>query len=229
MNKRIAALCLALALCLSLIPAAAFAESRTGGNGKAVTDIFTDVPPGCWYVDFLQTAYDNGIVSGVTATTFVPDLPAGSLTHGQILVMVAQLRSRLEGDGYDFLAHKDDALEWPRPYLDYCKDKGITDDRYDKVLGEAVTRSEMAYYFGNALPGKCYKDKVTVSFPDIAGDPYETEILRLAKAGIVGGRPGGSYAPDDLVSRAESTVFIANLLEAMKTGELPPQPGPVTE
>ena len=66
MNKRIATLCLALALCLSLIPAAAFAESRTGGNGKAVTDIFTDVPPGCWYVDFLQTAYDNGIVKSVT-------------------------------------------------------------------------------------------------------------------------------------------------------------------
>lgn len=195
-----------------------------------VTNVFTDVHAGDWFVSYLQTAYDSGIVNGMTKDTFVPNLPEGSLTHGQILVMAAQLRSRLENDNYDFSAHNIAGAHWATSYLNYCKEKGITDDRYDKVLNKPVTRSEMAFYFGNVLPEKYYKDKLPdISFPDIAGDRYETEIMRLARAGIVGGRPDGTYAPTDPLSRAESTVFITNILNAMKSGELPPSPRPVVE
>ena len=38
----------------------------------------------------------------------------------------------------------------------------------------------------------------------------------LAKADIVGGKGDGKYAPDALVTRAETSVFVSNILDAME-------------
>ncbi len=47
--------------------------------------IFTDVPEGIWYENAVMTAYEKGIVKGVTAHTFDPD---GVTTRGQAVTML---------------------------------------------------------------------------------------------------------------------------------------------
>lgn len=178
-----------------------------------VTNIFKDVPAGAWYAKFLQKAYDATIVSGTSAGKYSP---AANLNHGQIMVMAANLHSRQKNDGYDFQANKKAGDPWYQVFEEYCKNEKIIDSRFDGKETENVTREEMAYYFANTLPSKYYKEKKAVELNDIAGNPYEPEIRRLAKADIVGGKGEGKYDPSGLITRAEAAVFISNILDAIQ-------------
>ncbi|MBO4928297.1 MAG: S-layer homology domain-containing protein [Clostridiales bacterium] len=184
-----------------------------GTEAKTVADIFKDVPSGAWYEKFLQKAYDNEIIAGTSATTYAP---AANLNHGQIMVMAANLHSKQKQDNYDFQANKKAGAAWYQVFEDYCKAEGIIDDRFDGKETKNVTREEMAYYFANTLTNDSYKDKKSVELNDIAGNPYETEITKLAKADIVGGKGAGKYDPSGLINRAEAAVFISNILDAME-------------
>lgn len=171
---------------------------------------FTDVPTNTWYYGFLKTAYKSGIVGGTTPTTYGP---IGKLTHAQIMVMVANLHSKQKGDGFKSTSVAGD--HWAASFRDYCKAEGIIDDRFDAVLDQPVTRAEMAYYFANTLTAESYTSKKDVSLNDIAEDAYKAEIEKLAAADIVGGYTDGTFKPGNLVTRAEATVFVSNILDAM--------------
>ena len=189
-------------------------DTLTPWGTKKVSALFSDVPEGVWYEPYLQTSYDNGIVGGKGNGIYDPQ---GNLKHGEIMVMVAQLHSLAKGDKYDFLAHKVTGAHWAQPYQDYCKAEGIIDDRFDSKLDEKVTRAEMAYYFAHTLRDDYYPDKADVSLSDIATEEYGGDILKLAKADVVTGydvkgQTAKEFRPANLVTRAEATVFIRNIL-----------------
>lgn len=191
----------------------------TPNNGNApstvstdVSSIFKDVPSSAWYKTYLQNAYNNGIVGGMSANMYGPQ---NKLTHAQILVIVANLHSLQKGDQYDFSAHSVPGDHWCSAFLNYCKAEGIIDNRFDNVLNNNVNRGEMAYYFANALTNDSYVSKKNVNFADISGNPYAAAINKLASADIVGGYSDGSYKPGNLVTRAEVSVFVSNIIDAI--------------
>ena len=196
-----------------------FAENKGGSETPEpapvdpddVTSIFEDVPAGAWYAKFLQKAYDAKIVGGTSVSTYEPD---GSLTHGQIMVMVANLHSKMKGDGFQAKSVPGD--HWAASFRDYCKAEGIIDARFDEALNANVTRAEMAYYFARTLSDEYYKDKKTVTFSDMPENGYDEYIMKLAKADIVGGMGDGVYAPGEDVTRAQAAVFISNILDAIE-------------
>ena len=181
--------------------------------GKPYEAIFSDVAESDWFEPYVRAAYENGIIAGVTTGANPMYAPGNNLKHAEILVMVANLHSLQKGDKYDFQAHKTDGAHWCSAYLEYCKAEGITDDRYDAALDEYVTRSEMAYYFANALSAGSYADKRSVTFSDVEEDAYKEAIYKLASADIVTGDPSGTYRPAANVTRAEAAVFVSNLLK----------------
>ena len=192
-------------------------DRKDFGEIPGVTDkvsfIFKDVASGAWYEKYLQSAYDNKIVGGTSADTYSPD---SQLTHAQIMVMVSQLHSKQKDDNYDFQANKPAGSAWYQAYEDYCKAEGIIDDRFDGKEMQNVSRAEMAYYFAHTLEVRYYTEKKSVEFNDISASDYASDILTLAKADIVGGKGDGKYAPDALVTRAETSVFVSNILDAME-------------
>jgi len=186
---------------------------------KDVTNIFTDVPDNAWYAGYLQKAYDNRIVGGTSADKYSPN---SQLTHAQIMVMVAQLHSRQKGDNYDFAANQKAGAAWFQTYEDYCVAEGIvpaetfTDPGLFKGQeNQPVNRGQMAFYFAHALTEDSYKDKQDISLSDIEGHVFAADIEKLAKANIVGGYSDGTFKPGNLVNRAEASVFLANILDAM--------------
>ena len=134
------------------------------------------------------------------------------------MVMVTNLHALQKGE--KFTPAPNPTAHWADAYKDYCKSEGIIDGRFDASLDLAVTREEMAYYFANTLPGSYYKNKLDVTFADMAESAYQDEIYRLAKADIVGGyKVEGldvkEFRPGNLVTRAEAAVFISNILAAI--------------
>jgi hypothetical protein len=179
---------------------------------KDVSNIFKDVPSNAWYKKYLQKAYDSKIITGTSATTYTP---TANLNHGQIMVMAANLHSRMKNDGYDFQANKKAGDPWYKVFQDYCKAEGIIDERFDEGITANVTRAEMAFYFARTLDDSYYKDKQTITFTDMPENGYDEYIMKLAKADIVGGKGEGKYDPSGLITRAEAAVFISNILDAI--------------
>ena len=133
------------------------------------------------------------------------------------MVMVANLHSTMKDDNFQSKPVPGD--HWAASFRDYCKEEGIIDARFDEALDVNVTRAEMAYYFARALDVEYYKDKKDISFTDMPENGYDEYIMRLAKADIVGGVGGGKYAPASLVTRAQASVFVSNILDALVDGK----------
>ena len=75
MKKRIGPVLLIIAIMLSLLPAAAAADSG----------VFQDVDPGVYYARAVQWAVSWGVTTGTSETTFSPDLPC---TRGQVVTFL---------------------------------------------------------------------------------------------------------------------------------------------
>ena len=217
MNRHIISFGIALVLCLSLILTGiqmaepVWADWQDRGD---VTSIFQDVPANAWYASYLQEAYNYGIVGGMSANKYGP---ANNLTHAQIMVMVANLHSDLEQD--DFQSRSIPGDHWAASFRDYCKAEGIIDGRFDTLLDTNVTRAEMAYYFARIFEDEFwtngdefYEVKDGVAFNDMPKNGYDEYIMKLARADIVGGFADGTFRPGELVTRAQASVFISNIL-----------------
>ena len=53
-----------------------------------VSDLFIDVAPNAWYKDAVQYAYDNGLMTGVSANEFAPE---ATTTRAMIVSILARL------------------------------------------------------------------------------------------------------------------------------------------
>jgi hypothetical protein len=88
-----------------------------------------------------------------------------------------------------------------------------------------VTRAQMATFIANAVveSGDVLPEPRRDYFPDDAGSPHESNINRLAAAGIVTGRPDGTYAPSSPVARGAMAKFLALAYEYTSQESLPRQ------
>ena len=181
--------------------------------GDVILLPFKDVPANAWYGKFLKTAYASGIIGGTSANTYDPN---ANLTHAQIMVMAANLHNLQKAGADDISTYAVEKNHWCAAFRDYCKAEGIIDDRFDSVLDKKVTRAEMAYYFANAVSEDAYEKQGVAEFSDTAENSYEKYIKKLAEANIVGGFADGTYRPAELVTRAQASVFIANIIDLIK-------------
>lgn len=78
-----------------------------------VSEIFLDVDPDAWYKDAVQFAYDNGLMTGTSATEFAPDV---TTTRAMIVSILARLEGVTAADGAGFTDVDDEwfatAVNW---------------------------------------------------------------------------------------------------------------------
>ncbi len=147
MKKRIISVAVILILTFGVLPLQSSAGSLSNFY-KTYTythGLFTDVPDGTWYANDVKTAYEFGLISGTSPTTYSP---GNNMTLAEAIKVSACLHSIYSSGTASFAK---DLTPWYQPYVDYALSNGIIASPYPNYTTSA-TRSDMAVIFANALP-----------------------------------------------------------------------------
>ena len=212
MKKRILSLFLAAALACGLAPAAFAAGMDNFGTAQTYpAGKFTDVSDGAWYAQSVQTAYELGLVAGVSDTAFNPE---GSITIGSTVALAARLHSIYTTGSADFTQ----GSPWYAVYVNYAVDNGILTLGQFNDYNANATRRQFAGILAKALPAEALEAVNTVedgAIPDVAaGSENYEEIYTLYRAGVLTGSDDkGTFAPETTIDRASVAAIVSRMAE----------------
>lgn len=180
-----------------------------------VADIFSDVTPDAWYTDAVQYAYDNGLMTGTSTTTFEPNT---TTTRGMIVSML----HRLEGSPAVGIADFSDVAggDWYADPVAWAASEGIVGGYGDGTFGpnDPITREQMASilyryadYKGLDVSARAsldaYSDADSVS-------PWASDVMSWAVSeGIISGMTEDTLAPQGTATRAQVAAMFQRFLE----------------
>ncbi len=183
---------------------------------------FTDVAADAWYKDAVASVYSEGIMKGVTSTTFDP---LKSLTRAEFVTILGRMEKCEENLAYGFTDVPDGA--WYAPYVGWAEIAGIVNGYNGDAKAFAgdrnISRAEMmvmtARYmkhkwisFEDSADAKEFTDKALVESLTWASDGINV----TRKAGLIKGDAEGNFNPTANASRAEIATIIVRFI-----GKLP--------
>ncbi|MDR1131789.1 MAG: S-layer homology domain-containing protein [Oscillospiraceae bacterium] len=180
---------------------------------------FIDVKEADWFYGDVAYVHTNGVMNGTSANTFSPGL---SVTRGMLVTVL-------------YRAAGSPGTSGAAPFTDVAADKYyagavawaaanglVTGIGGDQFAPEApVTRQDLAVILlrraekdGLALPAV----RGSAAFGDEAAvaSYAKAAVEALYRAGIINGRPGGSFDPKGGATRAETAALLHRFLEALK-------------
>ena len=106
-----------------------------------VSDLFIDIARDAWYKDAVQYAYDNGLMTGVSATEFDPE---ATTTRAMIVSILARLENVTTAEAAGF-ADVDDN-EWYATAVNWAANVGVVNGYEDNTFqpNTAITREQLA-------------------------------------------------------------------------------------
>ena len=205
--KRILSLLLSLCLVLGLIPGTAFAA---GGNLP-----FTDVNTTDWFYDAVQYAYERGMMSGTSTTTFSP---GSTTTRGMIVTILHRMEGTPAANGTDFTDVP--AGQWYSNAVSWASANGIVSGYGNGLFGpsDPITREQMAAILNRYSTYKGY-DAGTVGsitgFSDASQvSAYAVEPMGWAIGnGLISGVGNNTLAPKGNATRAQAATILNRFCE----------------
>ncbi|MCC8079588.1 MAG: aldo/keto reductase [Oscillospiraceae bacterium] len=202
-------------ICL-LLAAALLASLMMSCGAAAVSEDesampFADVSADAYYADAVRWCWENGVMQGTAEDSFSPN---EEVTRGQIVTILWRLAGSPTAEGDRFAdipstAYCSEAAAW-------AKQAGIAAGYDDNTFAPnaAVSRADFAAllwrYDGESAPS------AEADFTDAAQIPaYAVTAAAWAQEqGIITGRDGGAFAPNETATRAEAAVIIYRYLAA---------------
>ena len=181
-------------------------------KNRARTDL-TDIA-GHWAEEYIASLYEKSIVSGSGDGKFNPD---SNITRAEFVQILYNMSNMTSDGSQSFKDVK--AGDWFSQAVAWAVNFGITSGTSEDTFSpyEKITREQMAamIYRYATLMGADWQTSETGEFAD------ETEIAEYAKyqvrwakgAGIISGRPDGSFGPKDNATRAESAAMLSRLVK----------------
>ena len=180
---------------------------------------FTDVS-GHWAEEYINFVAEREIFAGTGPNTFSPET---GMTRAMFATVVGRLYERSYGKIKSSAIHSFndcDYADYYGKYVDWCAENGIIEGvgASQFAPGRAITREEMAailYRFTDflgALPGDAASE---LHYPDSASISgwAQRAALYCQTTGIISGRSGGLFAPQETASRAEVAAIVQRLVE----------------
>mgnify|MGYP000727263461 CR=1 FL=1 len=173
-----------------------------------VSDIFLDVTPNAWYKDAVQYAYDQGLMTGVSATEFAPEQ---TTTRAMIVSILARLEGVTTAQAAGF-ADVDDN-DWYATAVNWAANVGVVNGYEDNTFrpNTAITREQLAAILMNyaAYKGEDVSNRADLtSYTDQPSTWAEEAVSWAVAEGLINGvtttapatrkrhpRPGRSHSP----------------------------------
>ena len=181
---------------------------------------FTDVADGAWYAEAVQYVYENGMMNGVSATSFGPDMTTNR-------AMVVTILYRLAGSpdlsdenlGYPFADV--DASSWYGDAVYWARLNGITNGTSNTTFGPngAITREQMAailYRYASFMGYDVTVDNAALNtYADASQiSSYAVTAMQWAnETGLITGRSETTLAPQGTATRAEVATILMRFCE----------------
>lgn len=174
---------------------------------------FVDVPLDSWYYDGVSYVYENGLMTGTSATTFAPDM---TTTRS----MVATILWRLEGSpvvDYAMTFTDVDSSTWYTEAVRWAASEGIITGYGNGNFGpnDSITREQMATMLYRYAQYKGYDVSVgentnILSYTDFAelGEYAVAAMQWAVGAGIINGTSASTLSPRGNATRAEVAVIL---------------------
>jgi hypothetical protein len=179
---------------------------------------FDDVLPGSWYYDYVETVAVNGLFQGTGHRIFDPYV---SMTRA----MFVQVLARLYGADLGAFAENAPAFydvepgAWYFAAVEWAAQMGIVLGFGEGMFAPQmeITREQMAamlyryvQFMGIQLP---VGEVAAFIDQDAISDWAREAVEAIQAAGIVAGRPDGSFDPQATATRAEVAAIFARFLE----------------
>ena len=193
----------------------AFAAENTGETSLP----FTDVSEGDWFYDPVAYAYDEGLMTGTSATEFAPNV---TMTRA----MIASVLYRLEGNpdlsdsnlGYPYEDVQGDA--WYAMPVYWARESGVMAGYSDSAFGpdDPITREQLAatLYKYAAYKGEDVSARADLSgYSDVATiSSWAIDVMSWANAkGYVNGMTATTIDPQSGATRAQVAAIFQRYLE----------------
>ena len=212
-HKRILAMILAVASCLSL----AVSASAAGATNRKATD-FKDFDRSAWYADAVSAAVDTGLLYGKSATVIDPN---GNMTRAEMAAIIN--RSFGCYAKADISKYKDVSKDkWYFENIAMAVQMGTYNGRSSSAMAPdaPISRQEAMTVVARALE----LDYDSYSKTDLSTFSDRSEISNWALpyvramvgADYIHGR-GKTLAPQDNITRAEFAQIFANIIKSYIT------------
>ena len=191
------------------------------GTASAAGSSFDDVVPGAWYAGAVSYVYDNGLMSGVSSSSFAPEL---SMSRAMLATVLYRMAGSPAVSGQDNFTDTDNNA-WYSDAVLWAQQKGYVTGYNSQTFGtnDPVTREQVATilwrYAGSPAAGSSagYADADQIS-------NWATEAADWAKEDeIISGKPGNCFDPAGLATRAEAAVMLTRYNQ---NSEPVPEPTP---
>lgn len=172
---------------------------------------FTDVGMGSWFYDNVKYCYDNGLMIGADASSFVPE---GAVSRGQVVTVLYRLAGTPSVAGQT-CPFTDADESWCNDAIVWGYNAGVVMGYDDNTFrpDECVTREQLAaFVYRYANDGAAASGK-TLAFTDgsLVSDYAVPAMNWCIKKGVVIGMGDGTLYPQGGSTRAQFAAMISRL------------------
>ena len=177
-----------------------------------VSDLFIDIAPDAWYKDAIQYAYDNGLMTGVSATEFAPE---ATTTRAMIVSILARLEGVTTAQAAGF-ADVDD--EWYATAVNWAANVGVVNGYEDNTFkpNTAITREQLAAILMNyaAYKGEDVSNRADLTSYTDQPSTWAQEAMQWAVAeGLINGVTNDQLQPQGNATRAQVAAILQRFLD----------------
>ncbi len=184
-----------------------------GGNltwvpySPAAENPFTDVPTDKYYHDPVLWAYENGITTGATATTFNP---SGNCTRGQIVTFLWRAAGCPEPTSNNNPFTDVDSDDYFYKAVLWAVETGVTTGATKTTFNPkgACNRGQVVTFMWRAQ-GKPAISSTENPFDDVPEEKYYHDaVLWAVESGITNGSSATKFAPNSTCTRGQIVTFL---------------------
>jgi hypothetical protein len=172
---------------------------------------------GHWAEQQINEAVAKGIVSGYPDNSFRPDADVSRQEFAVLLMRAIGEQTDIDESAQSF-SDGEQIGSWARQAVAAAVQTGIIRGYEDGSFRpkEKIRRAEMTVMIVRALQLPIIADGAT-SFADDAdiADWAKGYVAAAAKSGIVNGRSGNRFMPNDTSTRGEATVMLVRILQSL--------------